>query len=324
MNVLVLAYGGGDAASTVYRFRACRPLWAEEGHRLDVISVRDLPPDFWQRLKEYDAVVNQKALLPGRFRRRLLSAGPPVFFDFDDAIWMRPGRPYSAVTRWRVEWRLRHWLAGVRGVTTANEVLAAYARRHAARVFVMPMALDLSLWRSRPRVPHDEVRIGWAGSPGNLGSLEQCRTALQAVLARHPRARLAVFCGRRPEINIPLDYVPYAPGGEALFVADLDIGILPLKDEPYSHGKSPIKALQYLSCGVPVVGNVFGATREILDENNSLAVATPTEWETALGRLIEDPALRHRLGQAGRRKVEQNHNLERVARRLREILTAAD
>ena len=321
MRALVLAYGDGDAASTEYRFRTHVPLWAAQGDRMEIVAVRDLPPDFWRRVGECDVVVNQKALLPGRFRKRLLAAAPRVYFDFDDAIWTRQERPYRGLTRLRVGWRLRHWLAEAQGVTVANEVLAAYARRYARRVWVVPMALDLDRWTPSPRAASHGVRIGWAGSPGNVGLLTRCEDALRAVLSRHPGARLAVFCGRRPELNLPFEYAPYIPGGEVGFVAGLDIGLLPLTDDPYCRGKSPIKALQYLSCAVPVVGHVLGASSEILDSTNSVAVNSQAEWESALERLILDPGLRERMGRAGRERVARDHDLRQASRRMRDILS---
>jgi glycosyltransferase involved in cell wall biosynthesis len=290
---------------------------------MEVTAVRGLSPDFWSRAGGSDAIVNQKALLSGRFRRRLLASGPRVFLDFDDAIWTRQGRPYRGLTRLRVAWRLRRWLAGVHGVTIANEVLAAYARQFARRVWIVPMALDLEYWRPASRRAAEGIRIGWAGSPGNVGLLAQCEGSLRSILARHAGVRLAVFGGRRPDWSVPFEYVPYTPGGEAAFVSGLDIGLLPLADEPYCHGKSPIKAIQYLSCAVPVAGNVVGASREILDSTNSVAVSSPGDWVSALERLILDPALRERMGRAGRERVERNHDLRRVSGRLREILNGS-
>jgi len=59
----------------------------------------------------------------------------------------------------------------------------------------------------------------------------------------------------------------------------LDIGLLPLNDDEYSRGKSPIKAIQYLACGIPVVGNIFGGASEILNAENSIAVNSDQEWK---------------------------------------------
>jgi glycosyltransferase involved in cell wall biosynthesis len=322
MKVLVVAYGAGDAASTTYRFRACQTLWAAQGHEMEIVSARNPRGDWGRRLGEYDAIINQKALRPLRFGRLLFGAGRPVFFDFDDAIWTRPRKPYSWWTQWRVNRRIRFWFSRAQRIFAANEHLAAFARRHQARVTVVPMALDLETWRPRAERFTAGVRIGWAGSPGNLWHLEKLRGPLQRILSLHPEVRLAVFCGRRPGFDFPFEHVPFAPGKEVEFVRELDIGLLPLENDPYTLGKSPIKALQYLSCAVPVVGNVRGATAEILNPESSLAVQTEQEWMSALRRLIAHPTDRAALGQAGRRFVERHHNLRNVSQQLLNLLSA--
>ena len=183
------------------------------------------------------------------------------------------------------------------------------------------MALDLETWRPRADRPASAVRIGWSGSPGNLWHLERLRDVLRRVVKFNPAARLTVLCGQRPGFDFPFEYVRFVPGREAEFVSGLDIGLLPLQSDPYTMGKSPIKALQYLGCAVPVVGNVRGATAEYLNPQNSIAVETDEEWIAALQRLIEYPSERLRLGQAGRRFVEQHHDLRTGSRQLLKLLT---
>lgn len=321
MKILVLAYADGAAASTLYRFRAGQGIWRSMGHQVDVVPAHSLPEHLGNRAGEYEAIIVQKALLPGQFLRRLRDLGVPVYFDFDDAIWTRPKKPYSWWTQRRVNSRIRRWFAAARLVFAANECLAEYARRFHSRVEVVPMALDLEVWRPAPK-SGECLKIGWAGSPANLWHLEKLRMPLQALLQSCKHVRLAVFCGQKPSFGFPFEYVPYAPGTERDFVAGLDIGLLPLEYEPYSLGKSPIKALQYLSCGVPVVGNVAGATAEILNPDNSVAIGSEAEWLPALENLAASPGLRRRLGAAGRIFMEQHHDLRRVSQRMVERILA--
>jgi len=319
MKTLVLAYGTGDAVSTAFRYGAIQNLWADQGHKLEVLSVRGLREDFWRRIAEYDTIINQKALLPCGFARRLFAAGRPVFFEFDDAIWTRPHRPYSWWTQWRIDRRIGRWMRGARGVIAANNHLAAFARRHNPRVWVLPMGLDLNVWQPAPKPRGSEVVLGWLGSAGNVWHLERIREPLRQILYANPNARLKVCCPP-PRFDFPFERVPFVPGKEHEFVAGLDIGLLPMHVEPYSLGKSPTKALQYLSCAVPVVGNVHGATAEYLNPQNSIAVETEEEWVAVLQRLIDHPGERLRLGRAGRQHVERHFDLRQVSGQLLRLL----
>ncbi len=85
-------------------------------------------------------------------------------------------------------------------------------------------------------------------------------------------------------------------------------------------GKSPLKALQYLSCGVPVVGNIKGAASEFLTNKNSISVNSITEWKAALGRLIENQAEINQLGNAGIEYIRKHHNLYDTSKELQNII----
>lgn len=285
------------------------------GHQMDIVPANSWPERLGNRAGDYDAVIVQKALLPGKFLRRLRDLGRPVYFDFDDAIWTRPRRPYAWWTQRRVNYRIRRWFALAKTVFAANEYLAEYARRFNLRVEVVPMALDLEIWRPAPK-RGDTLTIGWAGSPANLWHLEKLEAPLRSLLRSCKQVKLAVFCGQKPTFEFPFEYVPYEPGMERDFVAGLDIGLLPLEYETYSLGKSPIKALQYLSCGVPVVGNAAGATAELLNPDNSVAVRSEADWLPALERLVASPDKIRDLGAAGRKLVERNHDLRTQVGRL--------
>jgi glycosyltransferase involved in cell wall biosynthesis len=147
---------------------------------------------------------------------------------------------------------------------------------------------------------------------------------LAVVLQRQPTARLAVFSGREPRWSLPCEFHPYKPGGEIAFVQSLDIGLLPLMEDDLTRGKSPIKSLQYLACGVPVVGNVFGATREILSPTNSLAVITDSGWIEALETLINHSAQRRTLGESGRQFVAAHHDAAQVRFQLLALLAGTN
>jgi glycosyltransferase involved in cell wall biosynthesis len=60
---------------------------------------------------------------------------------------------------------------------------------------------------------------------------------------------------------------------------------------------------------------------------NGFLASSETEWVEALTTLLHDPALRARMGKAGRRKVERNYSLHvwgpRVAQMLQDVTNKA-
>jgi glycosyltransferase involved in cell wall biosynthesis len=94
----------------------------------------------------------------------------------------------------------------------------------------------------------------------------------------------------------------------------LDIGLMPLPDDPWTQGKGGFKALQYLALEIPAVVSPVGINQEIVIQGmNGYLAVTDEEWLDSISRLIEDKSLRVRLGQAGRRHVEAHYSVEVVA-----------
>ncbi len=79
-----------------------------------------------------------------------------------------------------------------------------------------------------------------------------------------------------------------------------------------------LPAIEAMSCGVAVVATTGGALPEVVGSDGETGLLVPPDdpgaLAAAIGRLLDDPALRARLGAAGR---------ERVVRRFTWQVTAA-
>jgi len=294
----------------------------QHGVELEYLRQSDIDLAALGQIGNIDILYNQKCLLPLRLAKRVSRKASRIIFDFDDAVYTRPGRPYRFLTRHRVRSRLHYWLRKADAIFPANQYLADYACRCSEAVSVLPMALNLADWtpKTDASAAADTIALGWAGAPANLKYLEAIDGPLSRILQRYPQAKLRVFSGQRPSLTCPFDYVPFRDGAEPAFVKSLDIGLLPLERDEFCRGKSPIKAIQYLSCEVPVVGRIEGATREILNPRNSIAIESRKDWEKGLGQLIEDTTLRARMGQEGRRLVLRHHDVTVVRDQLLQAL----
>lgn len=309
-----------DKGSTRFRVVNYQPWLESMGLHLDYVNRKDITP---RQVQQSDVFFNQKCRVSAWQSVRLRRAAKRIVFDFDDAIWTRARKPYGPVVGWRVRKRLDWWYAAADLVTTSSDYLADYARRVTSKVQVIPMAVDVDEWSPAPRPMDGRIRIGWAGRPGNLRFLKVIEPELEALKRARPMVDFAIYSGEKPDFSFPFDYTPFASGTEAAFCQQLDIGLLPLPDNEFARGKSPIKAIQYLACGVPVVGNVIGASREIVTPQNGIDVGHGT-WLDALIRLVDDAAERARLGAAGRAHILLHNNLVHTRPALLRAITGSD
>ncbi|WP_103063540.1 glycosyltransferase family 4 protein [Actinomyces qiguomingii] len=106
--------------------------------------------------------------------------------------------------------------------------------------------------------------------------------------------------------------VPAALAGSAIGVAPYpDLGG---EDEQYF---SPLKVLEYLAAGLPVVASAVGQLPRLLDGVGVLVPPSdPAALAAALDALAIAPQLRARRGDLGRRRAEKHHSWEAVVAQI--------
>ena len=218
------------------------------------------------------------------------------------------------------------------------------------RVRVVPLGADHEFFRPgldtrevRARYGLDEGR--WLLSVARLSRHKGIDTALQALArlqSRYPDLRYAVVGTGEEHEALAAEARELGVADRVRFLTDV-----PDRDLPALYNSAEvylgvsrlmeqrvegfgISLAEASACGVPVVagrsGGIPAAVRH--GETGLLVDAEQPEAVTeALARLLEDAALRARLGAAGRRAVEGHYNWDRVTRDLvrigRELGSAA-
>jgi glycosyltransferase involved in cell wall biosynthesis len=298
---------------------AWRRLWTALRARLAAAGTRRRYDVLWI---EYELM----PFLPALVEHLLLRGGPPRVVEYDDAVFHRYDRHRSAIVRALLGRKIDRLMRGAAVVVAGNAYLADRARAAGARdVAIIPSVVDLDRYPVAPPPAGGPAVIGWIGSPSTALALDAVVPALARVCA-DGRARV-VLVGVTPGLRawpFPCEERPWVEGREAAEIAGFDIGIMPLVDEPWSRGKCGFKLVQYLACGRPGVASPVGVNPAIvIDGVTGLLAATEDEWVAALDRLIDDAALRARLGAAGRAHVEAHYALHRTAPLVADVLRRA-
>jgi glycosyltransferase involved in cell wall biosynthesis len=90
---------------------------------------------------------------------------------------------------------------------------------------------------------------------------------------------------------------------------DFDIGIAPLMDNDFNRCKSGIKALQYWALGVPVVCTPLTPYDIVTAGEDGLKADSAEDWYRALKSLVDDAALRRKMGAKGRETLIAKHDM---------------
>ena len=105
---------------------------------------------------------------------------------------------------------------------------------------------------------------------------------------------------------------------------DIDIGIYPLSNEEWVKGKSGLKALQYMSLGIPVIATNVGMNKKIIKnmENGLLVNNDDNEWINAINILIKDYDLRNNIGKNSRKTISENYSTDIIGNKYLKILNS--
>jgi hypothetical protein len=157
----------------------------------------------------------------------------------------------------------------------------------------------------------DGIDLAWIGSSSTLAGLEAHRGLWEQIGRDVDGARLRLICDRSANFG-PLRVVaiPWSEATEAAELARSDVGVSWLPVDLWSRGKCGLKVLQYQAAGLPVVANPVGVhPAMIVPGSTGYLPSTPDEWCEAIRNLRDDPVLRHEMGRAARRRVEEDYSV---------------
>lgn len=336
--LFVCPYPSGLAPSQRFRFEqylhhleekgfetTIKPFFTEHAHFAfyqsgNLLSkIHALVGSYWNRLS---------LLLHGRsfdfifIHREATPAGPPliewwlgkilrkkIIYDFDDAIWLTDKQDESQLARF-FRWRgkVRAICKWSYRISCGNSYLAAYANPFNTNVFIVPTTIDTeNLHAPAPSQISDKetVTIGWTGSCSTLKYLTTLVPTLQLVEKKYPAMRFLIIADEDPKL--PLRNAIFRPWRKETEISDLtiiDIGVMPLPDDPWTRGKCGFKALQYMALKIPAVISPIGVNNDIVQHGiEGYLCKTPEDWFTYLEELILDPEKRIAMGERGRQKV---------------------
>ena len=351
MRVLAMMKYGRVAASTRQRLLQYLPDLAREGITVDVQPLLDddylrryakgqsqprmaVARAYARRLRQlltrsdHDALWVQYELfpyLPGLFERLSGLFGKPIIVDFDDATFHMYDHHRRALVRTLLGTKLAPLLGRASLCICGNTYLQAYAQRYCPNSIVIPTVVDTDEYRPVAKQGGRRAPIvGWIGSPSTWRYVAPLLPTLLPVLARHGARFRAVGAGPAADGIAGVENVAWTEEGEVREVQNMDIGIMPVPDEPWERGKCGYKLIQYMACGHPVVGSPVGVNAEIVTDGEHGFLARDEDgWRHALDTLLADPRLRRTMGDKGRARAVERYSLQSQFPRLIAALHSA-
>ena len=275
---------------------------------------------------EHDLVYCLKVPFLNLYLRLRTETSAKIIFDLTDALWL----PHHRNTGWK---DLEMILAIADGVFCDNEHVAEYGRKFNPNVRVIHACTQVEQFTaakaSHSRRQDGKIRLGWVGTHGTLSAISKIAPALATICLRHPQVELRLLCLNYQQDQCPdLEGIPHSiltDYDEATMIQeilDMDIGLFP---PPFGLDdfaiRGPLKALLYMSGGIPVVAQRGGDCATLIEDGvNGMLADSQEEWEGQLELLLASAERRQAMGEAGHRLVAQRNSLAAVSASLEDEL----
>lgn len=343
MNILLLV-PAPNGISPSQRFRLEQYIHLENTEGLNFVEKPFFAPKTWKILHKKNHVTKKIAGIAWGFIKRFFTLftifkydfvfihreaapiGPPVFewviailfrkkiiYDFDDAIWVNVTSDANPGTgKLKCTWKVKYICTFSHIVVAGNDFLAGYARQYCRDVRIIPTVVNTHSVHNRLKNQDDlPLTIGWTGTFTTLYHLEKIKRPLSELKKKY-NFEILIIGNLDPEITeFIYTYKHWDPGTEVEDLLKMNIGLMPLYDSEFEHGKCAFKAIQYMSLGIPAVVSPVGANCVVVTNAvTGFWADDEHEWYEKIEQLIKSKTLRTELGINARNWIVMNYSVE--------------
>lgn len=272
--------------------------------------------------------------------------GLKTFFDIDDLVFDVAAYAQNSNLKKLPPAEQKNLLAGAElycsmlcatdHAIASTPVLAEHMQPFCqGRVYLVENALDHDLLRLTEEAiafpVSDRVIVGYgSGTRTHDADFALASAGLLRLLTAWPQVDLVIF----GYLELPATFSPFLSRVRRIpFLAahdyyralrQFDINLAPLEGGVFNDAKSNIKFIEAAAFGIPTVASPCAAfTQVIRHGENGFIAGNADEWFASLAALVQDKALRQKLGQRAKADALAHYALPNIARSSLAPLIAA-
>ena len=217
-------------------------------------------------------------------------------------------------------------------VTVTTDTLMQSCNLHETKCELIPNGVDTTLFRdcgdTKEEFGLDGFVIGYVGVLREWVDLEPVFMALKdlddeitmVVVGKEgafeENVNLAERCGVADRVMFT-GMVPYTQVPR--YISAMDVCLIPFRRGAISESALPLKLFEYMACGKPVISSGIPGIKRIAGEW-VLYASTGDEYREKISEVYGNEGLRSRMGEEGRRLVEENYDWGQIMGRMGAIL----
>lgn len=272
------------------------------------------------RLRKYDIIYVHLWVTPIRpafFEWLYAKVAKRMVYDIDDLVFLKKA---GHIAWWKGLLKSSkkpvHLMKKADHIITCTPFLDEFVRKYNVHTTDISSTINTDSYLPVNNYQNDhKLILGWSGSHSTAAYLYLLKEVLQELNQQHPFKLLVMGDPTFHIDGLDVEAIAWSQEKEIPTLQRIDIGLYPLPlDDQWVMGKSGLKALQYMTLGIPTVATGIGANYRVIEDNVSgFLVKTKEQWKEKLVYLMQHPEERRRLGEAGRKRVEQYYSIRKNA-----------
>ena len=270
---------------------------------------------------DYDIVVVQQPHGPEWLDliARMQAKGVKVIFEVDDYLHaIRHMEDHTSRDKYtaRLLTEIEAAMQACDAMIVSTKWLKIKYQKFNSNAFVCRNGIDLRRYQLERPDRGDMVNVGWAGATGHLKAIAPWLLRVSQIMQLRENTTFVSIgqpfadgfkkggWGTRA-LAVPFAAIEQYPAAMTL----LDIALAPAGTSRFHRGKSDLRWVEASALGIPVIASPL-IYDEILDGVTGFIAPNPEKMTEHLLRLVDSPALRHKVGQAAKEHVEARRTIQ--------------
>ena len=236
--------------------------------------------------------------------------------DYDDAIFHNYDLHTNKLVRNLFKNKITSIVSHAKLIITGSPYLSNYLIKFNSKIVEIPTSINYANYISKFQLNtnKDYITIGWIGSKSTSVNIVNMLEVITRTYSLNPKI-IFKFMGFDSNLKFQLDFpnvqfYNWSPKEEFIFLSDIDLGIMPLEDNPFNRGKCGFKLIQYMAMGKPTLSSPLEANVKINRDNNNLFATGIDEWVDCVSKFSSNLSFYREVGLKNQKIVEKYYSVE--------------
>ena len=284
--------------------------------------------------EDFDVHLNYNTLISGHIAAKKLKTVYDIADDLGAMIKESPQiprllRPFGGALG---NLMIRKNIDKAEKVTVTTDLLKRAYTIPNAKCELIPNGVDTNLFRNygdtKEELGLEGFIIGYVGVLREWVDLEQVFMALRdldeginmVVVGKEGQFKENVDLAKRYGVSDRVTFTGMVPYSQVpKYISAMDVCVIPFRSNAISANALPLKLFEYMACEKPVISSKISGIKRVA-EDKVMYASTRDEYREEILKLYRDEDLRSKMGEEGRRLVEENYDWEKIVGQMEKIL----